>query len=212
MKISKAGIDFIIEFEGFSAKACKCVNTEKYYTIGYGHYGSDVKKDDTITKEEARKLLESDLLSFEKKVSKYDSKYDFNQNEFDALVSFAYNVGNIDQLTAKGTRSREKIAECMLLYNKSGGKVLNGLVKRREAESNLFLSSVSTSNYYPKYVGNSNNIDIVLKAIGVSDKYLGSWTCRKPIANNNGILNYTGSMAHNLKLISLAKSGKLKRV
>lgn len=212
MKISKAGIDFIIGFEGFSAKACKCVSTEKYYTIGYGHYGADVKKDDTITREEARKLLEADLLSFEKKVSKYDSKYDFNQNEFDALVSFAYNVGNIDQLTAKGTRSREKIAECMLLYNKSGGKVLNGLVKRREAEYNLFLSSVSTSNYYPKYVGNSNNIDIVLKAIGVSDKYLGSWTCRKPIANNNGISNYTGSMAHNLKLISLAKSGKLKRV
>lgn len=212
MKISKAGIDLIIGFEGFSAKACKCVNTEKYYTIGYGHYGSDVKKDDTITREEARKLLEADLLSFEKKVSKYDSKYDFNQNEFDALVSFAYNVGNIDQLTAKGTRSREKIAECMLLYNKSGGKVLNGLVKRREAESKLFLSSVSTSNYYPKYVGNSNNIDIVLKAIGVSDKYIGSWTCRKPIANNNGISNYTGSMVHNLKLISLAKSGKLKRV
>lgn len=212
MKISKAGIDFIIGFEGFSAKACKCVSTEKYYTIGYGHYGADVKKDDTITREEARKLLESDLLSFEKKVSKYDSKYDFNQNEFDALVSFAYNVGNIDQLTANGTRSRDKIAECMLRYNKSGGRVLNGLTKRREAERKLFLTKVSISNYYPRYVGNSNNIDIVLKAIGVSDKYLGSWTCRKPIANNNGISNYTGSMAHNLKIIALAKSGKLKRV
>lgn len=212
MKISKSGIDFIISFEGFCAKAYKCVNTEKYYTIGYGHYGSDVKKDDVITKDEARILLGKDLASFEKKVNKYNDIYDFNQNEFDALVSFAYNVGNIDQLTAKGTRSREKIAECMLLYNKSGGKVLNGLVKRREAESNLFLSSVSTSNYYHKYVGNSNNIDIVLKAIGVSDKYIGSWTCRKPIANNNGISNYTGSMAHNLKIIALAKSGKLKRV
>lgn len=211
MKISKSGIDFIISFEGFCAKAYKCVNTEKYYTIGYGHYGSDVKKDDVITKDEARILLGKDLASFEKKVNKYNDMYDFNQNEFDALVSFAYNVGNIDQLTAKGTRSREKIAECMLLYNKSGGKVLNGLVKRREAESKLFLYSVSTSNYYPKYVGNSNNIDIVLKSIGVSDKYIGSWTCRKPIANNNGISNYTGSMAHNLKIIELAKSGKLKR-
>ena len=211
MKISKSGIDFIISFEGFCAKAYKCVNTEKYYTIGYGHYGSDVKKDDVISKDEARFLLGKDLVSFEKKVNKYNDIYNFNQNEFDALVSFAYNVGNIDQLTAKGTRSREKIAECMLLYNKSSGKVLNGLVKRREAESNLFLSSVSTLNYYPKYVGNSNNIDIVLKAIGVSDKYIGSWTCRKSIANNNGISNYTGSMTHNLKLIALAKSGKLKR-
>ena len=212
MKISKAGIDFIIGFEGFSDKACKCVSTEKYYTIGYGHYGADVKKDDTITREEARKLLESDLLSFEKKVSKYDSKYDFNQNEFDALVSFAYNVGNIDQLTAKGTRTRDKIAECMLRYNKSGGRVLNGLTKRREAERKLFLTKVSTSNYYPKYIGSSSNVDIVLKSIGVGSKYIGSWTCRKSIATNNGILNYTGTIEQNMKLISLAKSGKLKRV
>ena len=211
MKISKAGIDFIIGFEGFSAKACKCVSTEKYYTIGYGHYGSDVKKDDTITKEEARKLLEADLLSFEKKVSKYDSKYDFNQNEFDALVSFAYNVGNIDQLTAKGTRTRDKIAECMLLYNKSGGRVLNGLTKRREAERNLFLTKVFTS-YYSKYNGSSTSVDIVLKSIGVESRYIGSWTCRKPIAMKNGISNYTGTIEQNLKLISLAKSGNLKRV
>ena len=211
MKISKAGIDFIIGFEGFSAKACKCVSTEKCYTIGYGHYGADVKKDDTITREEARKLLESDLLSFEKKVSKYDSKYDFNQNEFDALVSFAYNVGNIDQLTAKGTRTRDKIAECMLLYNKSGGKVLNGLTKRREAEHDLFLNKVFAL-YYSKYNGGSTSIDIVLKSIGVESKYIGSWTSRKAIATKNGISNYTGTIEQNLKLISLAKSGKLKRV
>ena len=200
MKISKAGIDFIIGFEGFSAKACKCVSTEKYYTIGYGHYGSDVKKDDTITREEARKLLEADLLSFEKKVSKYDSKYDFNQNEFDALVSFAYNVGNIDQLTANGTRSRDKISECMLLYNKSGGKVLTGLTKRRKAERELFLTKVFGS-YYSKYTGGSTSVDIVLKSIGVESKYIGSWTCRKPIATNNGILNYIGTIEKNLKLI-----------
>ena len=211
MKISKAGIDFIIGFEGFSSKACKCVSTEKYYTIGYGHYGYDVKKDDTITREEARKLLEADLLSFEKKVSKYDSKYDFNQNEFDALVSFAYNVGNIDQLTANGTRSRDKISECMLLYNKSGGKVLNGLTKRRKAERELFLTKVFSS-YYSKYTGSSTSVDIVLKSIGVESRYIGSWTCRKPIATKNGISNYSGTMEQNLKLISLAKSGKLKRV
>lgn len=211
MKISKAGIDLIIGFEGFSAKACKCVSTEKYYTIGYGHYGPDVKKDDTITREEAIKLLESDLLSFEKKVSKYDSKYDFNQNEFDALVSFAYNVGNIDQLTANGTRSRDKISECMLLYNKSGGKVLNGLTKRRKVERDLFLTKVFAS-YYSKYSGSSTSVDIVLKSIGVESKYIGSWTSRKAIATKNGISNYTGTIEQNLKLISLAKSGKLKRV
>ena len=196
MRTSKSGIDFIIGFEGFSANACKCVSTEKYYTIGYGHYGPDVKKDDTITKEEARKLLEADLLSFEKKVSKYDSKYDFNQNEFDALVSFAYNVGNIDQLTANGTRSRNKISECMLRYNKSGGNVLNGLTKRRKAEHDLFLTKVFAS-YYSKYGGSSTSVDIVLKSIGVESRYIGSWTCRKPIATNNGILNYNRTIEQN---------------
>ena len=148
MKISKAGIDFIIGFEGFSAKACKCVSTEKHYTIGYGHYGADVKKDDTITKEEARKLLESDLLSFEKKVSKYDSKYDFNQNEFDALVCFAFNIGNINQLTDNGTRSRQVIASKMLEYCKSGKKILKGLQTRRNEEHDLFLTSTDYIEAY----------------------------------------------------------------
>ena len=107
---------------------------------------------------------------------------------------------------------RDKIAECMLLYNKSGGRVLNGLTKRREAERKLFLTNVSTSNYYPKYIGSSSNIDIVLKSIGVESGYIGSWTCRKPIATKNGISNFTGTMEQNLKIVSLAKSGKLKRV
>ena len=92
---------------------------------------------------------------------------------------------------------------------------MNGLTKRRKAERELFLTKrfgVSTSNYYPKYIGSSSNIDIVLKSIGVGSKYIGASTCRKPIATNNGILNYTGTIEQNLKLISLAKSGKLKRV
>ena len=215
MKISNAGIDFIIGFEGFSAKACKCVSTEKHYTIGYGHYGADVKKDDTITREEARKLLESDLLSFEKKVSKYDSKYDVNQNEFDALVSFCYNVGNIDTLTAKGTRSRSEISKKMLEYNKSGGATLKGLTNRRKKEQELFNTPISNKNnsiYYPRYNGTSNNLDIILKAIGVPDKYLLFWYKRKPLAKRNGIHNYMGSLSQNMKLIELAKNGILKRV
>ena len=111
MKISKEGLDLIKHFESFSPKACKCVETEKYYTIGYGHYGPDVKPDDTMTKAQAEKLLKSDISSYEKKVDKYNKVYGFNQNEFDALVSFCYNVGNIDTLTAKGTRSRSEISK-----------------------------------------------------------------------------------------------------
>ena len=105
MRISDNGVNFIIGFEGFSPVACKCVLTEKYLTIGYGHYGADVKEGQKITREDAFKLLKNDLVSFEKKVDKYNHIYNFNQNQFDALVSFAYNVGSIDQLTAKGTRS-----------------------------------------------------------------------------------------------------------
>ena len=56
----------------------------------------------------------------------------------DALTSFAYNVGNINQLTAGGTRQREEIAQKMLEYNKAGGKPLGGLTRRRQAESALF--------------------------------------------------------------------------
>ena len=208
MKTSKCGIEFIISHEGFCRKACKCVATEKYYTIGYGHYGADVKSDMTITKESAIKLLKKDLAKFEEKVNKY-SGYNWTQNEFDALVSFAYNVGNIDTLTRRGTRSKKEISDSFERYVKSGGKVLNGLVKRRKDEKELF--DGGTVSYYPKYMGNSSNIDIIFKSIGVPDKYIGSWDCRKPIAAKNGILKYTGSIYDNIYLIELCKKGKLKR-
>ena len=213
MKTSENGIALIISFEGFSPKACKCVSTEKYYTIGYGHYGKDVKASDTITKEKAIKLLKSDLAKFEKKVMKYDSIYHYNQNEFDALVSFAYNVGSIDGLTKNGTRTKAEISKCWTLYTKSGGRVLAGLVKRRDKEKKLFLTKCENekSVYYPRYNGNSSNIDIVLKSIGVHDKYLGSWTRRKPIAYANNMVNYTGSLFDNIAIMQLAKRGKLKK-
>lgn len=213
MRTSEKGIALIISFEGFSSKACKCVSTEKYYTIGYGHYGKDVKATDTITKEKAIELLKSDLSKFEKKVMKYNSVYHYNQNEFDALVSFAYNVGSIDGLTKNGTRTRKEITKCWTLYTKSGGHVLAGLVKRRDKEKKLFLTKCENekSAYYPRYNGNSSNIDIVLKSIGVPDKYLGSWTRRKPIAYANNMVNYTGSLFDNIAIMQLAKRGKLKK-
>ena len=215
MKISKEGLDLIKHFEGFSQKACKCVETEKYYTIGYGHYGPDVKPDDTMTRAQAEKLLKSDISSYEKKVDKYNKVYGFNQNEFDALVSFCYNVGNIDTLTDKGTRTRSEISKKMLEYNKSGGAVLKGLTNRRKKEQELFnapLSNKNNSIYYTRYNGTSNNLDIILKSIGVPDKYLLFWYKRKPLAKRNGIHNYMGSLSQNMKLIELAKNGILKRV
>ena len=79
MKTSEKGIELIISFEGFCPKATKCLKSEKYYTIGFGHYGKDVKENDTITKSKAIDLLKSDLEKFEKKVNKYSS-YNFTQN------------------------------------------------------------------------------------------------------------------------------------
>ena len=211
MKISENGLNLIISFEGFCPKATKAVKTEKYYTIGYGHYGKDVVENQTITKEEALTLLKKDMKRFETKVMKYNNCYNFTQNEFDALVSFAYNVGNIDQLTAKGTRTKKEIADAMLLYIKSGGNVLDGLRKRRIRERELFLKC-STSNFYPKYNGASKDIDVVLSSIGVNSKFYGNYKKRIPLAEVNGIKNYTGNLSDNIKLLSLAKSGNLKKV
>ena len=210
MKISENGLNLIIAFEGFCPKATKAVKTEKYYTIGYGHYGKDVDEKQTITKEQALKLLKKDIKRFESKVMKYNVCYNFTQNEFDALVSFAYNVGNIDQLTAKGTRTKKEIADAMLLYIKSGGNVLNGLRKRRNKERELFLKC-STSIFYPKYNGASKDIDIVLSSVGVNSEFYGNYKKRIPLAEVNGIKNYTGNLSDNMKLLSLAKSGNLKK-
>ena len=68
------------------------------------------------------------------------------------------------------------------------------------------------SNYYSKYTGRSMELDKILKAIGVPAKYYGTYNKRKPIAKANGIDNYTGSYSQNIKLIDLAKKGKLKKV
>lgn len=138
MKIGQAGIDLIKKFEGCKLTAYKC--PAGVWTIGYGHTGQDVKPGLTITQAKADKLLKSDLAKFEQHVMLFDSKYNWTQNEFDALVSFAYNVGSINQLTKNMQRTKKQIADAMLQYNKGGGKVLPGLTKRRQEERSLFLT------------------------------------------------------------------------
>lgn len=148
MKISQTGLNLIKSFEGCQLTAYKAVSSEKYYTIGYGHYGADVKRGMKITQAQADAYLVKDLAKFEAKVNKYQSKYSFNQNQFDALVSFAYNIGSIDGLTANGTRTIAQISSKFEAYNKSGGKVLLGLTKRRAAEKKLFNTAVKASYIY----------------------------------------------------------------
>ena len=138
-KVSNDCISLIKQFEGCRLTAYKC--PAGVWTIGYGHTAG-VKEGMKITQAQAELFLLDDLQKYADKVNKYDAKYSWRQNEFDALVSFCYNIGSIDQLTANGTRSRQVIAEKMLLYNKAGGKVLNGLVRRRKAEYTLFTQTL----------------------------------------------------------------------
>lgn len=135
MKISDTGIALIKKFEGCKLDAYQ--DSAKVWTIGYGHTGG-VYKGQVISQIEADMLLRQDLVKAELAVNKYDSKYHWNQNQFDALVSFAFNIGSINQLTAKGTRSIEEISAKIPAYRKAGGKVLPGLIRRRDAEKELF--------------------------------------------------------------------------
>ena len=143
MKISQNGINLVKRFEGCRLKAYKC--PAGVWTIGYGHTGADVWQGLTITQAKAEQLLRQDMMKFETHVMKFNNRYHWNQNEFDALVSFAFNVGSINQLTQNGKRSRAQIAAAMLKYNRGGGEILPGLTKRRQAEQELFLCPVAVS-------------------------------------------------------------------
>lgn len=135
-KINKSGLNLIKKYEGCKLTSYIC--PAGVLTIGYGHTGKDVKANQTISKKKAINLLKKDLSRFERHVQSYNYIYEWTDNEFSALVSFAYNIGNIDQLTAYGTRTRSQIRSAMLKYVKANGKTLKGLVKRRKAEVKLF--------------------------------------------------------------------------
>jgi GH24 family phage-related lysozyme (muramidase) len=145
MKTSDAGIKLIEGFEGLRLHAYKPVITEKYWTIGYGHYGADVAEGMSITQEQAEAYLQTDLAEAEAAVSKYCTAFSPNQNQFDALVSFTFNcgAGNLKKLLAG--RSAAEVAAAMPLYCHAGGKVLRGLVNRRAAEVELFNTPVGRS-------------------------------------------------------------------
>lgn len=142
MKISKNGIELIKKWEGCRLTSYYCPSG--VLTIGYGHTGNDVKKGMVITESKAESLLVKDLEKFEKKVNKYNDTYNFNQNQFDALVSFAYNIGSIDQLTNNGKRKIDDIAQKIVLYCNANGKRFSGLYNRRVEEQKLFKSPVCT--------------------------------------------------------------------
>lgn len=142
MKISQKGVDLIKSFEGLELKAYK--DSVGVLTVGWGSTGSHVTAGMTITKEQAEQLLKKDLERFEKGVSDL-VKVPLNQNQFDSLVSFSFNLGLgnlksstlLKKLNAKDYLGASKEFE---RWNRAGGKVLNGLTRRRIAERDLFLS------------------------------------------------------------------------
>lgn len=145
LSISSTGLDLIKKFEGCRLTAYQ--DSIGIWTIGYGHT-SGVKSGQTITQSQADAYLKEDCSSAEKSVNSYNNKYNWNQNQFDALVSFTFNCGsgNLKTLLQNGTRTVAQISAMITAYNKAGGVVLQGLVNRRTAEKELFDKPISSSS------------------------------------------------------------------
>jgi len=139
MKISQEGVNLIKHFEGCRLEAYKC--PAGVWTIGYGHT-KGVKEGDAIEQEAAEAFLIEDLEAFEQAVARL-VKVPITQQQFDALVSFTFNLGagNLERSTLleklNGYQYIE-VPEQMMRWVKAGGQVLDGLVRRRAAEAALF--------------------------------------------------------------------------
>lgn len=148
MYISKHGLQLIKDFEGLKLQSYKC--PAGIWTIGYGHT-KDVRPGDKIDELEAAKFLQDDVWYFERGVENL-VKVPITQGQFDALVSFSFNLGldldddNLAEGLGDSTLLRllnrgdyTGAADQFLVWNKAGGRVVSGLTRRREAERALFL-------------------------------------------------------------------------
>jgi lysozyme len=139
MKISQEGVDLIKHFEGCELEAYLC--PANVWTIGYGHT-FDVKEGDVIDQEAAEALLIEDLEEFEGYVISM-VEAELKQHQFDALVSWTFNLGpaNLKSSTMLNRINYGPISDVpfqLQRWNRAGGKVLDGLVKRRAAEAALW--------------------------------------------------------------------------
>lgn len=137
-KIGQAGLKLIMEFEGCRLTAYQC--SAGVWTIGYGHTAG-VYKGMKITQAQADAFLKQDIAKFEKYInnpSYVPFTEQLNQNQFDALVSFAFNLGqgNVKKLCVG--RNINQIPSAMQQYCKAAGKTLPGLQRRRKAEAALY--------------------------------------------------------------------------
>jgi lysozyme len=142
MRTNQRGIDLIKKYEGLRLKAYLC--PANVWTIGWGHTG-DVKKGDVITEHQAEAILDVDLDKFERGVTDLLKGCIYNQNQFSALVSFAFNLGlgalsksTLLKLFKAG--DAKGAADEFTKWKYAAGKVLPGLLKRRIEERALFLA------------------------------------------------------------------------
>lgn len=161
LKTGPAGLEIIKHFEGCKLAAYQDV--ADVWTIGYGDTGPDVKPGLVISQEEAERRLANRLArEFEPGVRAAIEDAPTTQGQFDSMVSLAYNIGVAAFKSSTVARMHKAgnytaAAEAFLLWVKAGGKVLSGLVRRREEEARLYLSDVHKAPAAP--IPNANNPD-----------------------------------------------------
>lgn len=147
MNLGSKGIELIKKYEGCRLEAYKCPSD--VWTIGWGHTAG-VYEGQIITQEEADRMFLEDVKVYSNAVDKYNSKFNFTQNQFDALTSFCYNCGQgaLDDVMSSGN-----VTGTMALYVNGGGVKLPGLVRRRNEEIELYNTPVTaTSNNAGEYI------------------------------------------------------------
>jgi lysozyme len=141
MKINAAGLALVKRFEGLRLEAYKC--PANVWTIGFGSTGPHVKSGMVITPGEAERLLLKDLSRFEVGVTAMLGDCPTTEDQFSALVSLAFNIG-LGKIATSTVLRRHKAgnhvgaANAFAMWNRAGGRVLAGLVRRREAEADLY--------------------------------------------------------------------------
>lgn len=174
--IGKEALEMIKQFEGCRLTAYKC--PAGVWTIGYGHTAG-VKEGQTITQAQADAFLISDCQKFADYVDNpayVPITASLNDNQRDALISFAYNCGAGNLKTLCKGRTAVQISSAILLYNKAGGTVLPGLTKRRRAEQKLFntpVSGTSNAGTVSKEEGEDYTMDTIRR--GSSGKIVKVW-------------------------------------
>lgn len=181
-KISKEGLSLIKNSEGCRLYAYKPVPTEKYWTIGWGHYGQDVKAGMTITQAKADAMLVEDLAKYEAYVNDkacVPVTDQLTQSQFDALVSFCYNCGAGNLKALCKDRTVAQIAASITKYDKAGGRVLAGLTRRRAAELALYNKSDTAKGEVEKM----EKANVIVNGKTIADVKLINGTTYVPLRN-----------------------------